>query len=231
MASYINTKNVNTNNAKTIVCFGDSNTHGYNSFDGGRFSTEERWPCVLESLLPKDYTVKEEGLSGRTTVFRDPLFEGLDGLSYIFPCLMTHEPVDLLIIMLGTNDTKERFCVNPENIAKGLGRLLQKALSARDAWRNRPNILVIVPPPIEDGYENSDIGSEMGRGCAEKSRRLAPLFKEVAEQNGCHFLDAGSIEGVHMAPYDHMHLSRESHRLLAERLAKEIPGLIEGKQK
>ena len=220
-----------TSYKKTIVCFGDSNTHGYNSFDGGRFSEHERWPCVLERLLPKDYAVKEEGLSGRTTVFSDPLFEGLDGLSYIFPCLMTHEPVDLLIIMLGTNDTKERFCVNPENIAKGLGRLLQKAVSARDAWRSSPNILVITPPPIEEGYETSDIGSEMGRGCAEKSRRLAPLFKETAELNNCHFLDTGSVEGVHMAPYDHMHLSKDSHRLLAQRLAQEIPGLIAGTQR
>lgn len=212
---------------KTIVCFGDSNTHGYNSFDGGRFSEEERWPCVLQQLLPDDYAVKEEGLSGRTTVFCDPLFEGLDGLSYIFPCLMSHEPVDLLIIMLGTNDTKERFCVNPENIAKGLSRLIQKAIAAQDAWQNGPHILIIAPPPIEDGYEASSVGSEMGRGCAEKSRRLAPLFEEVARQNGCHFLDAGSVDGIGMAPYDHMHLSLKSHRVLAEKLAAEIPGMIE----
>lgn len=121
---------------KTIICYGDSNTHGYNSSNGGRFSTKERWPCLLDALLPKNYTVKEEGLSGRTAVFEDPLFEGLNGLSYLYPCLMTHEPVDLLIIMLGTNDTKERFGATPENIAKGMERLVQKAIASKEAWRN-----------------------------------------------------------------------------------------------
>ena len=111
---------------KTIICFGDSNTHGYCSETGGRFDDTQRYPCLLEKYLGNGYIVREEGLSGRTTVFEDPLFEGLSGLSAIFGCLMSHEPVDLLIIMLGTNDTKERFGCNAENIAKGLERLTKK---------------------------------------------------------------------------------------------------------
>ena len=211
---------------KTIVCFGDSNTHGYNSFNNGRFTEEERWTCLLDAYLGEEYRVMEEGMSGRTTVFDDPLFEGLSGFQHIFTCIMTHEPIDFLIIMLGTNDTKERFGATPENIAKGLDRLTCKAISSRDAWRTEPNILLIAPPPIEPGYESSTIGGEMGAGCIEKSRALAPLFEEVAKQRGCHFLDAASIEGMEMYPYDHMHLSLESHRLLAEKLAKIIPGLL-----
>lgn len=108
---------------RTIVAFGDSNTHGYCSETGGRFSEEERWPCLLEKYLGEEYRVMEEGLSGRTTVFEDPLFEGLSGLSYIFPCLMTHEPVDLLIIMLGTNDTKARFPVTARTFPKAWNAL------------------------------------------------------------------------------------------------------------
>ena len=94
---------------KHIVCFGDSNTHGYCAMNDGRFDENERWTCFLQKNLGEDYLVLEEGLSGRTTCFNDPLFEGLSGLDYIYPCLMSHEPVDLLVIMLGTNDTKERF--------------------------------------------------------------------------------------------------------------------------
>lgn len=208
---------------KTILCFGDSNTHGYNSSNNGRFTEDERWTCLLANYLGNNYSVKEEGLSGRTTVFADPLFEGLDGLSYISPCLMTHEPVDLLIIMLGTNDTKERFCATPENIAKGLERLVNKAISTKDAWNNKPNILLIAPLPIENGYENTFVSGEMGKGCAEKSKALAPLYKEVAERNGCHFLDSASIKDMCMYPYDYMHLSKESHQLLAYKLSKIIP--------
>lgn len=211
------------NSTRTIICFGDSNTHGYNSKNNDRFTEEERWPCILSQLLGSGYSVKEEGLSGRTTVFKDPLFEALDGLSFMFPCLMTHEPVDLLIIMLGTNDTKERFSATPPNIAKGLECLVQKAITTKEAWRNGPNILVITPPPIEDAYIDTSVGGEMGRGCAEKSRCLAPLYKDAAARNNCHFLDAGSIPGMKMSPYDYMHLTPESHRLLAEKLAYLIP--------
>lgn len=211
---------------RTVICFGDSNTHGYNSSNNGRFTEEERWTCLLGQMLGGGYAVKEEGLSGRTTVFSDPLFEGLDGLSYLFPCLMTHEPVDLLIVMLGTNDVKERFSATPGNIAKGLERLIQKGISTRDAWRNGPNILVIAPPPIDPRYEATAVGGEMGKNCAEKSRQLAPLYQEVAERNHCHFLDAASIPGMEMYPYDHMHLSLDSHRLLAEKLAELIPSFF-----
>ena len=208
---------------KTILCFGDSNTHGYNSSNNGRFTEDERWTCLLSKYLGDNYSIKEEGLSGRTTVFVDPLFEGLDGLSYISPCLMTHEPVDLLIIMLGTNDTKERFGATASNIAKGLERLTKKAISTTEAWRDKPNILLIAPLPIEKGYENTFVSDEMGKGCAEKSQALAHLYKEVADRNGCHFLDSASINGMYMYPYDYMHLSKESHQLLAYELSKLIP--------
>ena len=173
---------------KTIVAFGDSNTHGYCSETCGRFSEEERWPCLLEKYLGEEYRVMEEGLSGRTTVFEDPLFEGLSGLSYIFPCLMTHEPVDLLIIMLVTNDTKARFSCNGENISKGLERLVNKALSIKDAWRNGPRILIVAPAPIEEGCLSAPVVGEMGPDCVEKSRELAFWFEDVAARTGCSFL-------------------------------------------
>ena len=208
---------------KTIICFGDSNTHGYNSSNMGRFTHEERWTCLLDDLLGPGYLVREEGLSGRTTSFDDPLFEGLNGFSYIHACMLTHEPLDLLIVMLGTNDVKERFSATPENITKGLERLVTKALRTAEAWRSQPNILIIAPPPIEEGYYETEIGPEMGRGCMEKSWALAPLYQAAAQRLNCHFLDAASIPGVGMYPYDHMHLSLEAHRHLAEALAGLIP--------
>lgn len=210
---------------KTIVCFGDSNTHGYCSATGGRFDESERWTCVLQQLLGEDYHVIEEGMSGRTTVFEDPLFEGLNGLSSIFTCLMSHEPVDLLLIMLGTNDTKARFSCNAENIAKGLERLAAKAISVRDAWRSGPNILLIAPAPIHPGYMDTFVAGEMGTGCAEKSKELAGRYCDVAERLGCHFLDAGEI-GLTMHPNDCMHLDAASHYILAAHLAAVLPAMI-----
>ena len=100
---------------KHIVCIGDSNTHGYCAdpadcaYGGIRFNEEERWTCLLQKALGEEYLVTEEGLSGRTTVFPDPLHESMDALGVIYALLKSHEVVDLLIIMLGTNDVKERL--------------------------------------------------------------------------------------------------------------------------
>lgn len=207
---------------KVILCFGDSNTHGYDAQTDSRFPEEERWPCLLGSYLGEGFRVIEEGLSGRTAVFDDPLFEGLSGLQYLAPCMMTHEPIDTLIIMLGTNDTKERFNATPENIAKGMERLIKKARDTADAWRGSPDILLIAPPPIASGYEKTRIFGEMGEKCIEKSRLLAPLYEEIANRLGCRFLDAGAIEGIQMNTIDYMHLTADSHRRLAETLKDKL---------
>lgn len=213
---------------KTILCFGDSNTHGYCAETGGRFSETDRYPGVLQEILGDEYLVREEGLSGRTTVFDDPLFEGLNGLSSIFVTMMTHEPVDLLIIMLGTNDTKERFSCNAENIAKGMERLVRKAQSVSEAWRSGwPRILIVAPPPIEEGYLDTMVKNEMGEGCVEKSRELAFYFERTAQLLGCHFLDAGSIPGMEMNKVDFMHLTKEGHALLAKTIAERVPVYME----
>ncbi len=212
--------------SKTIVCFGDSNTHGYNSSNHGRFDETERWTCLLDNMLGSDYLIKEEGLSGRTTAFTDPFFEGLNGSTYLYPCLMTHEPVDLLIIMLGTNDTKERFSATPRNIAQGLAYLLRKSIASVDAWRDVPRILIIAPPAILPDYIHTEVAGEMGAACDKKSQALAEEYKKVADEYGCYFLDAGSIPGMEMAPYDCMHLSLKGHFLLAEKLSKVIPEIF-----
>lgn len=211
---------------KHIVCFGDSNTHGYKAADNGRYDETERWTCLLQEKLGDGFQVIEEGLSGRTTCFDDAIHEGLSGLDYIYPCLMSHEPVDLLIIMLGTNDTKERFGVSPACIGLGLKRLIAKAKATTDAWKGGvPNILVVVPKNIDKRYEQTEVGQTMGRGCAEKSEGLANAYKNIADLMGCAFFDANTVvtENNH---YDYMHLTEEGHAQLACALAELVPELI-----
>lgn len=215
---------------KHIVCFGDSNTHGYCAEPqdcaegGGRFNEDERWTCLLQKALGEDYLVIEEGLSGRTTVFPDPLHECMSGLDSIYSCLMSHEPVDLLIIMLGTNDTKERLGANAACIGIGMERLVTTAKNV-EAWRDgKPNILVIAPPHIGQGLYAVKEGEAMGRGCPEKSEQLAPYYRELCQRRGCAFLDA---EGIgEMNKRDCMHLTRKGHAALAARLAQLIPTLV-----
>lgn len=216
---------------KHIVCLGDSNTHGYcadpaDCADGGiRFNESERWTRRLQAQLGEEYLVVEEGLSGRTTCFEDPLFEGLSALSYISPCLKSHEFVDLLIIMLGTNDTKERFAASAGCIAIGMGRLVKKA-QACECWGNKkPNILVIAPPHIGEGMHSSPVAETMGPGCAAKSRELAHYYKEQCALLGCHFLDAQALN-CEFNQVDFMHLTKQGHATLADALTKLVPTLI-----
>jgi len=211
---------------KHIVCFGDSNTHGYcadplDCADGGnRFNEDERWTCLLQKKLGADYLVLEEGLSGRTSVFSDPLHECMAGLDTICSCLMSHEPVDLLIIMLGTNDTKERFCANAPAIAVGMERLIRKC-KAIDCWgAKQPNILVICPPPLGAGFHDE----VMGAGCVEKSVALPPYLEAAAARSGAHYLNAG--EFCEFNPVDFTHLTRKAHAALAAKLAALVPELL-----
>lgn len=209
---------------KHIVCFGDSNTHGYcadpaDCADGGaRFNESERWTCLLQKALGEEYLVLEEGLSGRTTVFADPLHESMDAVSVAYPVLMSHEPVDLLVIMLGTNDTKERFAANAAAIAVGMERLIQKCQSTPCWGAKGPNLLIVCPPPLGAGFHDE----VMGKGCVEKSVALPPYLKAVAERNGCAFFDAKDCE---MNGVDFTHLTKAGHAKLAQELAKIVPTL------
>ena len=210
---------------KHIVCFGDSNTHGYcadpaDCADGGnRFNEDERWTCLLQKALGEDYLVLEEGLSGRTTVFTDPLHESMAGVDVAYSTLMSHEPVDLLIIMLGTNDTKERFAANAPAIAVGMERLLLKCKSL-DCWGGKkPNILVVCPPPLGAGFHDEVMGS----GCVEKSIALPPYLEAVSLRNGAAYLNAADCE---FNAVDFTHLSRKGHAQLAAKLAALVPTLL-----
>ena len=212
---------------KHIVCFGDSNTHGYCAETNGRFDEEQRWTCLLQKYLGDDFLVLEEGLSGRTTSFPDPIHEGLSGLDYLYPCLMTHEPVALLVIMLGTNDTKERFGASSACIALGLKRLIAKALATTDCWLDgKPEILIVTPQNISTEYINTAIAATMGKGCSQKSKGLAKEYETIAKLMGCHYLDANKMLTAKPNEIDFIHLTEAGHAQLAAGLANYILGII-----
>lgn len=199
---------------KTILCFGDSNTWGFDAETGGRFDEDTRWTGVLAQEMGTSFRIIEEGLSGRTSVCEDPLFEGLCGLTYLYPCLMSHSPLDAIIIMLGTNDTKERFGLTSYNIAQGIVRLAQKAKQTPAGINgNPPEVIVIAPPPIDDEYITTTIGKPMGKYCSVKSREVPGILAELLLETGIHFIDAQ--HEVSMNEVDFMHLDVAGHRSMA----------------
>jgi lysophospholipase L1-like esterase len=207
---------------KTILCFGDSNTWGYDGRTKGRFPLEVRWTGILRGELGPDFWVVEEGLNGRTTVWDDPVEgEWKNGLRYLVPCLESHKPVDLVILMLGTNDLKARFSVPAADIAGGVERLVSTILlSPYGPQGEAPQLFLVAPPPLGKLTEFA----EMFTGATEKSRLLGVYYRQVAEAYGCPFLDLGSliqswdVDGVHFAP--------EMHRKLGLRAAEEVRRIL-----
>lgn len=206
---------------KTVLCFGDSNTYG--QIPGGtpleRFSPDERWPGVLSSELGPDWHIVEEGLSGRTTVYDDPI-EGeiKNGRRYLEPCQMSHAPIDLIILMLGTNDLKIRFNQPPSEVAMGVGCLIhdikEQSLGPGGIV---PEIMVVSPPPMLDNIHE---WASIFDGAQKKSRELALQFEIIADSLEVHFFDAGTI--IESDPRDGFHINKEAHKTLGLTLAKEI---------
>jgi lysophospholipase L1-like esterase len=207
---------------KTILCYGDSNTWGWNPATMDRFGRDERWPGVLRNELGAEHLVIEEGLSGRTTVWDDPIEGFKNGAAYLPPCLETHKPLDLVVIMLGSNDLKMRFSLSAYDIAAGVGALVdivQKSGAGPEGAA--PQALVIVPPPLG---ELSDF-ADMFTGGVEKSRQLAIHYQKVAEQFNCALLDAGSI--VTSSDIDGVHLELAEHQKLGKAVAARVRALLE----
>ncbi len=206
---------------KTILCFGDSNTWGWNPHTQSRYDLHERWPGVLRDELGAGYWVIEEGQNGRTTVWDDPIEGHKNGAAYLPACLESHAPLDLVIIMLGTNDLKTRFSVPACDIAQSAGVLVdivQKSAAGRDGAA--PQVLLMAPAPLD----NLSDFVEMFEGGVEKSRKLGAYYRQVAEQYGCHFLDAGQIVTVSTA--DGVHLDASEHEKLGKNVAQKVVEIL-----
>lgn len=205
----------------TILCYGDSNTWGYDPATGERFDRNTRWTGILRNTLGDGYWVIEEGLNGRTTVWDDPIELHKNGATYLPPCLETHKPLELVIIMLGTNDLKQRFSLPPSDIAKGAGVLVKIVQKSEVALGDKaPKVLLMAPPPTVTLTEFA----EMFEGAGEKSKKFGEYYKAVAEELGCAFLDAGSV--IVSSELDGIHFDAPQHRKLGEAVAKKVEELI-----
>jgi lysophospholipase L1-like esterase len=174
----------------TVLCFGDSNTHGsvpmHHRDDIRRFGPDERWPGVLRKELGAGFTVIEEGLPGRTTLRDDPI-EGVykNGLWYLRACLESHRPIDLMTLMLGTNDLKSRFAVHPSTSRNPSASCSRPSQNPAPLEQHGPRVL--------DGAaaarrSPSSATCSMADG---RSPRARSACRPQAEKYGAAFLDAG----------------------------------------
>lgn len=214
---------------KTVLCYGDSNTYGYDPAgvaDGVRFRypADVRWPGVLQGLLGPEWRVVEEGLCGRTTVHRDPFEAGLCGLDELPVALSSAQPVDCVVLMLGTNDMKTCFRLPPSDIARGVESLVLAI--KRFPWAvgcPSPKVLIVAPPHIGQGVLGVPLSS-FGEHSVRASHEVARAYRTVAQEQGCAFLDAAQV--CSPSPIDHIHLAPEGHNALAHGVKDALEGLL-----
>ena len=199
---------------RVVLCFGDSNTYGAIPATGGRFPRDVRWTGVLAAELGDGWHVIEEGLGGRTTVFDDPILPGRNGKTYFEPCLLSHDPVDVVVIALGTNDLKARFAASAADIARGVAILAEIALALGT------KVLVLGPPmlgPLEDRADEI-------AGGHEKAERMRPYLRECAAELGFELLELHDV--VSFTDEDGFHLDAASHRTVGDAVARRIAAMF-----
>jgi lysophospholipase L1-like esterase len=225
---------------KTILCYGDSNTWGYNP-RGGRYDHTIRWPMVMASLLNGNsgalpgavpgtggadavsYWVVEEGLNGRTTCLEDPVEGDRNGLRQIIPILKSHKPLDLVILMLGTNDLKHRFNPSAYEVSQG-AQLAAKAVFGSEAGPedSAPRVLLVCPPPLTDASTFRQI---LADNALELSGKLPAYYRACAKECGAAFFDAGTVVKS-SSPADGLHWETEDHRNFAGAMAEQVKNLL-----
>lgn len=215
---------------KRIVCFGDSNTWGYDPKgfppNGvGRFSEDVRWTSIMSSLLGDEYTVIEEGQNGRTTVWDDPIEIIPSGRKYLAPCISSHNPFSLIIIMLGSNDLKRRFSVSSRDIAQSASVLANDVLTYDYSLKNStPKVLLVSPIHVGKDVINTAFGTMFVSDAHEKSKEFAKHYKEFADLLGVEFLDASKFASP--SNIDQLHMDPSTHNSLANAMANKVREII-----
>lgn len=206
---------------KSVLCYGDSNTWGYDPASCTRFAPDVRWTGVMAARLGNGYRVIEEGLNGRTTRWDDPIERGRNGLDYLRPCVASHDPLDLVIVMLGTNDLKRRFALSASDIAQSAAALAEEARRlAQNPETERVEVLLVAPPAVTTLTEFD----EMFAGAGEKSRQFSHYFRLAAGWYDVPFFDAGAV--IVSSEKDGIHFDAAEHAKLGAALADQVRRLI-----
>lgn len=211
---------------KNILCFGDSNTWGYTPGTAVRYESSVRWTGVMQNELGADYRVLEDGLNARTSVYEDPWSPWRLGKDALPVTLVAQKPLDLLVLMIGTNDLK---FVDAYAAAKGaetlisIAQMVQARKESSLVFPNGLKVLLVSPILLDPCVANDPYGTL--RNGAEESTRFAHYYRHVAESKGVYFFDAATvakpskIDGIHMEP--------ESHLALGKALADEVRRILE----
>lgn len=201
---------------KRVLCYGDSNTWGYRpDRPFQRYPEDVRWTGVLQDRLGTSVLVIEEGLNGRTTIWDDVFAAGKNGRAYLIPCLESHRPLDLVLVMLGTNDLKMQFRLSPVEVAQGLKALHQVIITSCAGRDNAPPAVILVAPP---SVHPIGVLAALYEGAEAKSEMLSLRISQMATLCNCGFFNAGEV--IASSDIDGVHWTGEAHGIFADSLSK-----------
>ena len=205
---------------KKVLCFGDSNTYGFVPEKCTRYDKNTRWTGVLQALCGSDFSIIEGGCNNRTAFVDNPA--GVEQTGYkILPEYFTKDYFDIVVLAIGINDLQLFFRPTLEEFEQGIEKLIQitKNLSPKS------KIILICPSKLNlAGINNGIFSYQFDKISVEKSGKLSPIYKSLAEKYKCHFIDLNNI--VDVSPLDGLHFSAESPKTIAENLYKNLKQTI-----
>ncbi|MBQ3642347.1 hypothetical protein II906_10565 [bacterium] len=199
---------------KNILCYGDSNTFGYNPKDNSRYDENTRWTAVLQKNLGAEYKVINEGMPNRTGFVDNP-----EGFLYSsqkhFPEVLSKtDSVYILILAIGTNDLMFQYNITFDTVEKGLNKLIKTA-------KEKTNNIIIIPPTImTENVLNGFFSAMFDETSIIKSKEVSGIYKQIADKNHCRYFDIN--EFAMPSDVDGLHYDENLHKLIADKLTEFI---------
>lgn len=207
---------------KNVLCFGDSNTYGFNPENGGRYDNSSRWTGILQDLLKDEYNIIEEGYNARTVIFKDFGDYKTCSIDYLPDCLNKYTQADLVIIMLGLNDFQTIFHASVDAVLTGIKTLIN--IIRTSEFHYNTEILLLPPAIIGQNIQRSNFGCMFNKRSITKTIEFSKKLKNLAKDEDCEYFDINRI--IKTCPEDSVHFKTDAHKKIAETLSVLIPQIV-----
>jgi len=199
-----------------ILCYGDSNTYGFDPENGSRFDKKTRWTGILAELLDSSCSIIEAGMNNRTGFFQNP--DGIEqsGSIHLPLYLKTCPKIDICVLGLGANDLQFIFNINEDVVEKGLKRLI----SYIKEYSKEAEIILVTPPILCENLLDGYFACQFDEKSIENSKKIKPIYKKVAENENCKLIEIDKF--VTPSEVDGLHFSAESHKIIGKVIAEKI---------
>ncbi|MCR4881253.1 MAG: hypothetical protein K6A44_04800 [bacterium] len=199
---------------KKIICYGDSNTFGFNPKDNSRFDEETRWTSILQKNLGSDYEVINEGMCDRTGFVNNPKGFLFSASKHYPKFIAQTNGIDFLILWVGTNDLQFQYNISIGTIEKGLRQLIDLA------QEKVKNIIIVSPVILDEKVLEGFFSFQFNEESIVKSRKIGRIFRQISNANHCVYFDVNKI--VTPSDIDGLHYDKKGHKLIGEKLAELI---------